>query len=147
MINRLDEDLKNAMRSQDKVLLITIRSLKSAIKNEEISKKSSLSDEDIFSLILKEIKSRKEANTEFDNAGRTDLSDKNNAEIAVLEKYLPKMLSDEELEAVILEVFDLVNPTSMKDMGIVMKEVTSRVKGKADMGLVSNLIKDKLSKI
>lgn len=147
MINRLDEDLKNAMRSQDKVLLITIRSLKSAIKNEEISKKGSLSDEDIFSLILKEIKSRKEANTEFDNAGRTDLSDKNNAEIAVLEKYLPKMLSDEELEAVILEVFDLVNPTSMKDMGIVMKEVTSRVKGKADMGLVSNLIKDKLSKI
>ena len=131
MLDKLNEDLKDAMREKDRVALVTIRAIKSSIKNEEINKKRELSQDEISSLIIKEIKSRKDANLEFEKASRMDLIESNNKEIKILEKYLPEMLSKEEIESIILKVFSEVNPTGMKDIGNVMKVVCSSCKRKS----------------
>ena len=121
--------------------------LKAAIQNEEIKKKESLSDDEIISIITKQVKMRKDAIEEFKKANRDDLISSYENEIKVLEKYLPEALSEEEVIKIIDEAFNKINPTSQKEMGLIMKEVSPKVKGRCDMGKVSNLIKDKLSNI
>lgn len=144
MKERILEDLKNAMKNQDKETLSTIRLLKGAIQLEEINKKSELTDDEIIGIVSKQIKTRKESIAEFEKAGRTDLADKTKAEVVILEKYLPEQLDISEVNKIIDEAFDKINPTSMKDMKDIMAYVNPLLKGKTDMGYVSKTIKDRL---
>ena len=144
MRNQILEDLKTAMKNQDKEKLAVIRMVKGAIEMSELNKKHELNDEEVIDVITKEIKSRKDSINEFKKGGREDLITKTQAEIDILSTYLPKQLTIEELNKIIDEVFEVVKPESTKDMGKVMKELTPQVKGKADMGLVSKIVKEKI---
>ena len=144
MKNQILEDLKSAMKNKDKETLSVIRMVKGAIQMSELDKKRELTNDEVIAVISKEIKTRKEAIKEFEKGAREDLIQKNNSEIKILEKYLPKQLTQEELEDIINQAFELVKPESIKDMGKIMKEVKPQIVGKADMGEVSKLIKAKL---
>lgn len=145
MRERILNDLLEAMKSQNKETLLVIRSIKSAMQLEEINLKRNLNDDEVISVISKQIKTRKDSIVEFEKGKRQDLIDATNREIDILMKYLPKQLTSEELNKIIDEVFSKVNPTSSKDMGKIMSEITPLVKGKADMKEVSNLIKERLN--
>lgn len=145
MKEKILEDLKNAMKNQDKDTLSTIRLLKGALQLEEINKKSELTDDEIIGIVSKQIKTRKESIAEFEKAGRDDLAIKTKNEITVLEKYLPEQLDISEVNKIIDDAFDKIKPTSMKDMKDIMAYVNPLVKGKADMGYVSKTIKDRLA--
>ena len=138
MKEKILEDLKNAMKNQDKDTLSTIRLLKGALQLEEINKKSELTDDEIIGIVSKQIKTRKESIAEFEKAGRDDLAIKTKNEITILEKYLPEQLDISEVNKIIDDAFDKVKPTSMKDMKDIMAYVNPLVKGKADMGYVLN---------
>ena len=145
--DRIMNDLKEAMKSKDSFKLSVIRMVKGAIQLEKINKKRDLNDEEVIDVISKQIKLRKDSINEFEKAGRNDLADTTKKEVEVLNEYMPEQLSSEEVNKIIDEAFAKVNPTSQKDMGLIMKEVTPKVKGKADMGEVSKIIKEKLSNI
>lgn len=147
MKERILEDLKNAMKSQDKQKLAVIRMVKGAISLEEINSKKELTDDDIVGIIAKQIKTRKESIIDFEKGNRQDLVDQTNEEIKILEEYMPEQLSAEEIEEVISTIINDINPTGMSDMGKIMKEASSKLKGRADMSFVSSLIKEKLSQI
>ncbi len=147
MKERLMEDLKAAMKSQDKTKLAVIRMVKAAIQMDEIAKGRALEEAELVSILSKQIKTRKEANVEFEKAGRTDLVDQNNKEIEILNVYMPKMMDETEIEKLVKEVFAKVNPTGTNDIGKVMKEIAPLVKGKADMGLVNSIIKKNLENL
>ena len=104
-----------------------------------------VSDDDIVVIIGKQIKTRKESILEFEKGNREDLIDKTNEEIKILEQYMPEQLSEDEINNIIDEIITSINATSIKQMGLVMKEASSKLKGKADMKLVNNIIKSKLS--
>ena len=145
MIEKIDEDLKLAMKSQDKFTLSVLRMLKSEFINE--SRKGTqhdLTDEDAIKVIKHQVKVRKDNITEYTGYGKMDLVADLEKEVEVLNKYLPAEASEEEINKVIDEVFAELNPTSMKDMGPVMKTVSSRLSN-ADMSVVSKMIKDRLS--
>ena len=144
MRNNLLNDLTQAMKNQDKETLSVLRMVKGAIQLEEINLKHELSDDEFISVVSKQIKTRKESIKDFEKGNRQDLIDKTQEEIDILAIYLPEQLSDSELVAIIDKVFDEVKPTSVKDMGAVMGKVTPLVKGKADMGKVSSIIREKL---
>ena len=135
MKQRIMEDLKSAMKSGDKERLSVIRMLKGAIQMEEIAKMHELTDEEIVPIIAKQIKTRKEANVEFAKANRNDLVDKNNAEIEILNTYMPRMMDEAEINLIIDQVFAKINPASSNDIGKIMKEIAPQVRGKADMSL------------
>ena len=145
--DRIMNDLKEAMKNKDSFKLSVIRMVKGAIQLEKINKKRDLNDEEVIDVISKQIKLRKDSINEFEKAGRNDLADTTKKEVEVLNEYMPEQLSSEEVNKIIDEAFAKVNPTSQKDMGLVMKEVTPKVKGKADMGEVSRIIKEKLNNI
>lgn len=144
MREKILNDLKEAMKAQDKETLSVIRGIKGAMQLEEINKKHELNDEEVIDVISKQIKTRKESIIEFEKGGRTDLIEKTQSEIDILTKYMPEQLSEEEVIKIIDEVFDKVKPTEPRDMGKVMKEVNPLLKGKADMKTVSEIIKEKL---
>lgn len=145
MRNQIMEDLKNAMKSQDKELLAVIRMVKGAISLEEINKKRELTDDEVIDVISKQIKTRKESIIEFEKGNRNDLVEKTNSEIEILNKYMPEQLSTEEIDKEIDKAFNEIKPESMKDMGKLMAYLTPILKGKADMSYVSSEIKSKLS--
>lgn len=147
MRERILEDLKVAMKNQDKDLLSVIRMVKGAISLEEINKKKELSDEEVIDVIAKQIKTRKESIVEFEKGNRQDLITKTQSEIDILNKYMPEQLSIEEIKEEIEKAFNEIKPTGMSDMGKIMGKVTPIFKGKADMSEVSKLIKEKLSNI
>lgn len=146
MRNQILEDLKTAMKNQDKERLAVIRMVKGSIQISELNKKHELSDEEVIEVISKEIKSRKDSINEFKKGGREDLIQKTQNEINILSEYLPKQLTEEEITEIIDAVFNKVKPESSKDMGKVMKELKPQVSGKADMGLVSKIVKNKIEK-
>lgn len=146
MRNQIFEDLKMAMKNQDKELLAVIRMVKGAISLEEINKKRELTDEEVIDVIGKQIKTRKESIVEFEKGNRSDLVEQTNKEIAILNKYMPEQLSEEEVLAAIDKAFAELNPEGMKDMGKIMAYLNPILKGKADMSYVSSTIKDKLNK-
>ncbi len=145
LVERLENDLKDAMRNHDKDTLATLRLVKGAIQLEKINNKKEVNDELVIDVITKQIKTRNESIREFEKGNRQDLVDQTKKEIALLEPYLPAQLSDEEIVKIIDEVFAKVKPSGAKDMGQVMREITPLVKGKADMGKVSSLIKERLN--
>lgn len=147
MKERIQRDMIEAMKAHDKKKTDTIKSVKAAIQMEEINVKRELNDEEVTNIIVKQVKMRKDAISDFEKAGRNDLASAYNEEINILNEYLPKQLSDEEVNQIIDEAFDLVKPTSQSDMGKIMKEVSPKLKARADMGKVNQIIKNKLSQI
>lgn len=145
MRDQILEDLKTAMKNQDKETLAVIRMVKGAIQMEELNTKKELSDEEVIGIIAKQIKTRKESIAEFEKGGRDDLISKTESEIKILEKYLPEQLSDEEVLAIIDEAFNEVKPESMRDMGKLMGYLNPKLKGRCDMGSVSKIIRERLS--
>ena len=145
MRERILNDIKEAMKAQDKELLSVIRMVKGAMQLEEINLKRELNDDELISVIQKQIKTRKESIEEFKKANRTDLVEKTSKEVEILNKYMPEQLSVEEVNKIIDEAFELIKPTSMKDMGKIMSEINPKIKGKADMSYVSSTIKEKLN--
>ena len=145
MKERIISDLKEAMKAQDKETLAVIRMVKGAISLEEINTKKELNDQEVISIIAKQIKTRKESIEDFKKGGRQDLIDKTNSEIEILNRYMPEQLSTEEVDKIIDEIFAIENPTSMADMGKVMKIAKERLNGQADMSYVSKKIREKLN--
>lgn len=142
--DRINNDLKEAMKSKDSFRLGVIRMVKGAMQLEKQSPRAELTDDDVIKVISKQIKMRKEAIKEFESAGREDLVLQNKNELEILNAYMPEQLSLEELNKIIDKVFDEVKPTSVKDMGMIMKSLSPLVKGKADMSLVNTIIKERL---
>ncbi len=145
LAEKITEDVKVAMKNQDKEKLNVIRMVKSAIQLAKIEAKHDLSDEEVIDVISKQIKMRKDSIVEFEKASRTDLAENYRKEIEILKEYMPEPLSIEKVKEIIDAAFDKIKPTSPKQMGLIMKEVTPQVKGKFDMGEVSKIIKEKLS--
>jgi hypothetical protein len=144
MVEKLDKDMIEAMKNKYKDKLTVIRMVKAALKQEQIDHKKEINDDLLIDVVNKQIKMRKDSISEFEKGNRQDLIDKTQEEIDVLMAYLPEQLSDEEVLKVIDEIFNEVKPTSQKDMGKVMKEAQTKLKGKADMKEVSSVIKDRL---
>lgn len=147
LVERINEDMKLAMKAQDKETLNVVRMIKSAIQMAKIELKHELTDEEVIDVVSKQIKMRKDSIVEFSKASRSDLVEQYNKEITILNKYMPEQLSYDEVVKIIDDAFTLINPTSQKQMGLIMKEVNPKVRGKYDMGEVSKLIKDKLSNL
>jgi uncharacterized protein YqeY len=143
---KIMNDMKAAMRDKDQVRLDTIRFLQSAIKNREIeARPNPLTADDILAVIKKMVKQRKESIEQYQAANRQDLVDKENAELKVIEGYLPAQMGREQIEAVVAQVIAETKAASIKDMGAVMKAVIAKTAGAADNKVVSEVIKSKLS--
>ena len=140
-------DLKNAMKNQNKELLNVIRMVKGAIQLEEISKKRELTDEEMVSVIAKQIKTRKETIADLEKSDRSDLIKQTQREIDILERYMPAMMTEKEINQTIDSIFSEVNPASSADIGKVMGKISPLLKGKADMALVNKLVKEKLNSL
>ncbi len=147
MYEKLKQDIVSSMKEKDTLKLQTLRGVKGEVDLEHINKKIEITDDLLIDVISHQIKTRKESISEFEKGNRLDLIEKTNQEIEILKTYLPCQLTSEELIKIIDQVFLKVNPTSSKDMGLIMKELTPLVKGKCDMKEVSLIIKDKLSSL
>jgi hypothetical protein len=142
--DRVTEDMKTAMRAGDKERLATVRLLLAAIKQREVDERITLDDGQILAVIEKMIKQRRESITQFEIGGRSDLVAKENAEIGVLQAYLPAQLTPSEVETLIAEAIAATGAASIKDMGKVMGFVKPKAQGRTDMGALSARIKQKL---
>ncbi len=146
-IDDLQKEMVQAMKDKDTLKLNVLKMVKGAIQLEKINNGRELNDELFIDVVVKQIKERNESIEEFKKGNRDDLVQKTEEEIKILEEYLPEQLSEEEVDKTIEEIFALVKPTSQKDMGAIMKEATAKLKGKADMKMVSTKIKDKLASL
>jgi uncharacterized protein YqeY len=143
--DRLTEDLKLAMKSRDQLRMDVIRMIKAAVLNKEVELKKDLDDAEMSRVMTTLIKQRRESVAQFEKAQRADLADKERQEISIIEHYLPKALSSEELEAIVAEAVSETGARSLKDMGAVMKAVMARLTGQAvDGKTVSDLVRAKL---
>ena len=147
MYEKIKSEIVSAMKEKDTLKLQTLRGIKGEADMEHINKKVEINDELMINVLTRGIKTRKESIVEFEKGNRTDLINKTNEEITLLQSFLPKQLDTDELNKIIDDVFIKIKPQSEKDMGSIMKEVTPLVKGKADMKEVSNIIKEKLKNI
>ncbi len=146
--DKIQEDLKAAMLSKSEAKLSAIRMLKSALQYHEIQKGGAgytATDEDVIDVIGREIKKRKESIELYEKGGRQELADKEKAEVDVLQAYLPEQMSEDEVRTLVEEAIKQTGASSMQDMGKVMGALMPKTKGKADAGLVSQLVKQKLS--
>lgn len=141
---RLNEDMKQAMKSQDKFKLSVIRMVKASIKNLEIDQHKTLDDNEVLDVLSREIKQRKDSLQEFKQAGRDDLVQKLEAEIAILMEYMPQQLSEEEIKVIVQQTIQEVGATSKANMGKVMGALMPKVKGRADGKLVNQLVQQSL---
>lgn len=139
--DRLTDDLKEAMKNKEQVRKSVVTLIRAGIKQCEVDTRQELTDEDIISLISKQLKQRKDALVDFEKANRTDLIEQTNQEIAILENYLPEQLDDVELKEIITKVVEEVGATSMKDMGKVMAKTVSLVQGRADGKRINAMVK------
>ncbi len=147
MKERILNDLKEAMKNQDKERLSVIRMVKGAIQMEELNVKHELTDDEIIGIVAKQIKTRKESISEFEKGNRTDLIKKTELEIEILNDYMPEQLSEKEILMEIDKAFALIQPTAVSDMGKLMGHLTPILKGRADMGNVSKIIREKLASL
>lgn len=139
------EDMKAAMKSQDAERLSAIRFLQSAVKNREIElRPAAINDQEIIGVIKKMAKQRKDSIEQFEKAARTDLVEKEKQELKILEDYLPAQMGADQIKKVIDEVVTALGANSMKQMGAVIKEVQARTAGTADGKLISELVKARL---
>ncbi|MGG1677464.1 GatB/YqeY domain-containing protein [Neobacillus sp. NRS-1170] len=146
LLERLNNDMKQAMKSKEKDKLSVIRMVKSSLQNEAIKLGVKELSEDVeLTVLSREVKQRKDSLHEFDKAGREDLVEKLRAELAVVELYLPKQLSEEELSDIVAQTISEVGAKSKADMGKVMSAIMPKVKGKADGSLVNKFVQQHLS--
>ena len=141
----ITNDMKLALKAQDKSALKAIRMILGAIKQKEIDERIDLDDTQVMSVIQKMVKQRKDSISQFSDAGRTDLVEVEEAELSIINNYMPKQLSESEIEAAVVKAISDSGADSMKDMGKLMGILKGQLDGQADMGLVSQLIKSKLS--
>lgn len=142
---QITEDMKTAMRAKDSTRLGTIRLLQAAIKQREVDERIELNDADVIAVIEKMLKQRRDSITAYESASRADLADIEKAEVVVLQTYLPKQLTDDEVAALLDQVVVDTEAVDMKDMGKVMAAIKPLVAGKADMAKISGLIKSRLA--
>ena len=142
---RLSEDMKNAMRAKDQLSLSTIRLINAAIKQYEVDERTEADDAKVIALITKMVKQRKDSAKIYADAGRQDLADKENAEIEVINRYLPQMMSAAEIEQAVAAAVAQTGAAGMADMGKVMGVLKTSLAGKADMGEVNKILKAALS--
>jgi hypothetical protein len=138
---QIDADYKAAMKARDDLKVSVLRLLRSAIHNAEIDKQRALTDDEILGVIQSEVQKRHESIEAFQQGGRQDLVEREQAELAILESYLPKALTREELEALVRETVREVGALSVRDMGKVMSALMPKVRGRADEREVSNLVR------
>ncbi len=139
------EDMKTAMRSQNKEDLATIRLIMAALKQREVDERITLADEHVLAILDKMVKQRRESITQYEAGNRPDLVAKEQAEIQIIQKYLPAQLSETEISALIDSAIKESGATSAKDMGKVMAILKPRVQGRADVGSVSAKVKERLA--
>lgn len=142
---RIDADYKEAMKARDAVRISVLRLLRSAIHNEEINRQRPLTEDEVLGVIQSEVRKRKESIEAFAQGGRQDLVDRESAELAVLESYLPQALTREELVALVQETIREVGALSLRDMGKVMAVLMPKVRGRADGREVNELVRQMLS--
>ena len=142
---QLTEDMKTAMRAKDQVSLSTIRLINAAIKQFEVDERTEADDAKVISILTKMVKQRKDSAKIYTEAGRQDLADKENAEIEILNRYLPQMMSAEEIKTVVDAAIAETGASGMADMGKVMGVLKTRLAGKADMGEVNKILKAALT--
>lgn len=143
--NKLDEDLKAALKSKDAVTTGALRLLINAIKNEEFRVREKLADDAVIGVLSTQAKQRRESIDAFENAGRTELAEKEKRELEIIQNYLPKQLSEDELVRLVDEAIAEAGASSPKDMGKVMKLLTPKTKGRADGKMVSEMVREKLA--
>ncbi|KAF0143901.1 MAG: hypothetical protein FD156_2283 [Nitrospirae bacterium] len=148
ILKKINEDLITSMKSKDELKTTTLRMIKSAVKNAEIAKrgKGDLTEDDIMGVLSTMVKQRKESAEQYEKANRKDLADKENTEISIIQEYLPKQLTPEELCEIIKATIQETGVVGMKEIGKLMKELMPKVKGKADGKLVNQMIKEILEK-
>ena len=142
---RITDDMKSAMKAKDKQALKAVRMILEAIKQKEIDERIELDDTQAMAVIQKMVKQRKDSISQFSDAGRTDLVEIEEAELETINNYMPEQLSDEEVASVVDKAINDSGANSMKDMGKLMGMLKAQLQGKADMSLVSQLIKSRLS--
>ena len=142
---RLVEEMKQVMKSNDKLRLSTIRMIRSALKNKEIELRKKLTDEDIVKVVQGMVRKGEESVEQFQAGGRTDLVEKEKREIEILKSFLPQPLSQEEILKIIDQSIQETQASSPKDIGKVMKSVIPKIGGKADGKLINQLVKERLS--
>ncbi len=143
--DRLQEDLKNAMKSGDAQRRDTLRMLTSAIKQVEVDSRATLTEEQVYGVLMSEVKKHRDSIAEALQAGRQDIASKEQAELDLIESYLPKQLSREEVEGEVRKAIEEAGAKTAKDMGSVMKILMPRVKGRADGKLVNEVVKSLLN--
>jgi len=137
--------VKNAMRERDKTRLVTLRMAQSAVKQIEIDERRDLSDEDVLKVLDKMLKQRRDAASQYDDAGREELGDKERAEMVILEEFMPAALTEDDLDALIRTSIVSTDAQGMQDMGRVMNDLKPQVLGKVDMGHLSNKVRSALA--
>jgi uncharacterized protein YqeY len=147
LLEQLNEDMKQAMKSQEKFRLSVIRMVKSSIKNVEIDVRRPLEETEVQDIVQREIKQRKDAMSEFEKAGREDLVDQLKLELDVLVAYMPQQLTEEEIRFVVQDAIRAVSAASKADMGKVMGAVLPQVKGRADGKIVNQLVQSELASL
>ena len=145
LTSKIQADMRSAMKSKNADLVSTIRLLLAAIKQQEIDKREQLTDSDVLTIVEKLVKQRRESIQIYTEAGRNDLASKESAELEILTTYLPKQLSDEEVELIIQETLSSLDASEPKDMGKVMASLKTQLSGKADLSRVSTRVRDLLS--
>ena len=145
MFDKIKSDLLESMKSGDKFKLGVLRMLKSALQMEQISLNHELSDDEVLTVIRRAVKKRNSSITEYEKFNKLDTVEDLKHEVAILEEYLPAMLSNEEIEKIIDETIAEYENPDIKSMGKIIAEVKTKTKGNADMSLVSKLVKERLS--
>ncbi len=143
--DRIKDDMKTAMRERAKERLTTIRLILAAIKQQEVDRRVELDDNDVLVILDKMVKQRKDSIEQYNKAGREELAAKEQAEIEVIQAYLPQQLTQDEILALVDEAIAATGAETMRDMGKIMGMLKPKLQGRADMGQVSGLIKSKLS--
>jgi len=140
----IEEAVKVSMKNRDKETTSALRMAISELKKEEIDKQIELEDEQVIQILQRMIKQRKDSYSQFSDAGRNELAEKEQKEIDILSEFLPEQLSEEELSSMVLEVIKEIGAEGPQDMGKVMGSLKQRIQGNADMGLVSKIVKENL---
>jgi uncharacterized protein YqeY len=142
ILEKLDQDLKAALKAKDETVVSSLRNIKAAIKNAEIEKKAPLEDADVLKVIAKQVKRHKDSIESFQSGGRQDLVEVEQAQMKILEQYLPAQMSDEAVLDLVTKVIADLNATTAADFGKVMKEASSRASGQTDGSTISKIVKE-----
>ena len=146
IFERLDTELKAALKSGDKLKLSVVRMIKASLKNKEIDKTGELTNEEIISVLSSMVKQRRESIEQYSSAGRTDLAEQEKNELEIVQSYLPRQLSPQEIDSIILSAIKESKALSPGDIGMVMKLVSPQIKGVADGKMVNQRVRELLSK-